>query len=281
MDEIKIEGLEIYAGHGVFEEENRNGQPFFVNAVLYTDTRSAGLNDDLALSTHYGEVSHLIHSFLRKNTFKLIETAAERTAQQVLLNFPLIQAVDLEIRKPEAPIGLPFTSVSVKISRGWKKAYLGIGSNMGDKRKYMDDAVKRLKADERIRKVRTSSWIATKPYGGVEQDDFLNGAVELETLYTPRELLQFLQAVEKAAGRERKVHWGPRTLDLDILFYEDCVSDTKELTVPHPDIQNREFVLKPLYELCPYYIHPLFCKSVRQMLDELSERRTDGEKEKE
>lgn len=281
MDEIKIEGLEIYAGHGVFEEENRNGQPFFVNAVLYTNTREAGLNDDLALSTHYGEVSHLIHSFLRENTFKLIETAAERTAQQVLLNFPLIQAVDLEIRKPEAPIGLPLTSVSVKISRGWKKAYLGIGSNMGDKRKYMDDAVKRLKADERIRKVRTSSWIATKPYGGVEQDDFLNGAVELETLYTPRELLQFLQAVEKAAGRERKVHWGPRTLDLDILFYEDCVSDTKELTVPHPDIQNREFVLKPLYELCPYHIHPLFCKSVRQMLDELSERRTDGEKEKE
>ncbi len=281
MDEIKIEGLEIYTGHGVFEEENRNGQPFFVNAVLYTDTRAAGLSDDLTLSTHYGEVSRLIYSFLRENTFKLIETAAERTAQQVLLNFPLIQAVDLEIRKPRAPIGLPFASVSVKISRGWKKAYLGIGSNMGDKRKYMDDAVKRLKADERIRKVRTSSWITTKPYGGVEQDDFLNGAVELETLYTPRELLRFLQAVEKAAGRERKVRWGPRTLDLDILFYEDFVSDTEELTVPHPDIQNREFVLKPLYELCPYYMHPLFCKSVRQMLDELSERRADGEKEKE
>lgn len=273
MDEIRIEGLEIYAGHGVFEEENRAGQPFYVNAVLHTDTRAAGLTDDLALSTHYGEVSHLIYSFLRENTFRLLETAAEKTAEQVLLNFMLLQAVDLEIRKPKAPIGLPFSSVSVKITRGWKKAYLGIGSNMGDKQKYIKDAVSSLKADKKIRKVRTSEWIVTEPYGGVEQDAFLNGAIELETLYTPMELLHILQAVEKKAGRERKIHWGPRTLDLDILFYEDFISGTKELMVPHPDMQNRAFVLKPLDELCPYYIHPLFLKSVRQMLDELESRK--------
>lgn len=275
MDEIRIEGLEVYAGHGVFGKENREGQPFYVNAVLYTDTRAAGLADDLTLSTHYGEVSCLIYRLLRENTFKLLETAAEKTAEQVLLKFPLLQAVDLEIRKPKAPIGLPFSSVSVKISRGWKKAYLGIGSNMGDKQKYLEDAVNSLKTDKRIRKVRTSEWIVTEPYGGVEQDNFLNGAIELETLYTPVELLHFLQALEKEAGRERKLHWGPRTLDLDVLFYEDFISDAKELTVPHPDMQNREFVLKPLNELCPYLRHPVLGKSVCQLLNELekSEKR--------
>lgn len=272
MDEIRIENLEIYAGHGVFEDENRLGQPFFVDIILYTDTRAAGERDDLRLSTHYGEVSHLVNRFLKEHTYKLIETAAEKAAEQILLHFPLVQSLDLEIRKPKAPIGLPFGSVSVKIHRGWKKAYLGIGSNLGDKEAYMENAVSKLKADKKIRAVRTSDWIVTKPYGGVEQDDFLNGAISLETLYSPSELLHLLQSVEKEAGRERKIHWGPRTLDLDILFYEDFISDEAELMVPHPDMQNREFVLRPLDQLCPYYEHPLLHKTVRQMLKELEEK---------
>lgn len=272
MDEIRIENLEIYAGHGVFEDENRLGQPFFVDIILYTDTRAVGERDDLSLSTHYGEVSHLVNRFLKEHTYKLIETAAEKTAEQILFHFPLVQSLDLEIRKPKAPIGLPFGSVSVKIYRGWKKVYLGIGSNLGDKEAYMENAVSRLKADKKIRAVRTSDWIVTKPYGGVEQDDFLNGAISLQTLYSPSELLHLLQSVEKEAGRERKIHWGPRTLDLDILFYEDFISDEANLMVPHPDMQNREFVLRPLDQLCPYYQHPLLHKTVRQMLKELEEK---------
>lgn len=271
MDEIRIENLEVYAYHGVLEEENRVGQPFLVNAVLYTDLRNAGLKDDLTLSTHYGEVSHLINTCLKENTFQLIETVAEYTAEQILLNFPLLQAVSLEIRKPKAPIGLPFESVSVKINRGWKKAYLGIGSNMGDKSGYIKEAIEKLKNNPKIRNVRMSELIVTKPYGGVCQDDFLNGAVEIQTLYMPFELLHFLQETEAQAGRERTVYWGPRTLDLDILFYEDLILDDKELTVPHPDMQNREFVLKPLSELCPYYRHPILGKTVGQMLKELQE----------
>lgn len=269
MDEIRIEGLEVYAGHGVFEEERRNGQPFLINAVLYTDVRQAGINDDLTLSTNYGEVSCMIDRFLRQSTFQLIETLAERTAEKILLQFPRVKAVELEIKKPKAPIGLPFESVSVKICRGWKKAYLGIGSNMGDKKGYMEEALIKLENNKKIRNMRVSSFIVTQPYGGVEQDEFLNGAVELETLYTPWELLCFLQSVEKEAGRTRDIHWGPRTLDLDILFYEDFLCDFGELTVPHPDMQNRDFVLKPLNELCPYKTHPIFHKSVRQMLEEL------------
>jgi len=269
MDEIRIDNLEVYAGHGVFEEENRNGQLFFVSAVLYTDVREAGLKDDLTLSTHYGEVSLLIHDYLREHTYKLLEAAAEQLAEEILLSFPFICALSLEIKKPQAPIGLPFESVSVKIHRGWKKAYLSIGSNMGDKQKYLEEAIDKLGSASKIRKVKVSDFLVTKPYGGVEQDDFLNAALEIETLYTPMELLHFLQKTELEAGRERKIHWGPRTLDLDILFYENVISDSKELMIPHPDMQNREFVLKPLAELCPYYVHPLLGKSVGQMLNEL------------
>lgn len=272
MDEIRIENLEIYGGHGVHAEEQRTGQPFFVNAVLHTDTRQAGETDELTYTTHYGHVSRLIDRLLRDNKYQLLEAAAEHTAQQILLQFPRIVSLDLEIRKPRAPIGLPFDSVSVKITRGWKKAYLGIGSNMGDKRKYMEEAVEKIKSQPLIREVKVSEFTVTKPYGGVEQEDFLNGAIELETLMPPLCLLHFLQELEQEAGRERLIHWGPRTLDLDILFFQDFISCSSELTVPHPDLQNREFVLRPLSQLCPYYIHPLYGKSVSMLLSELAQK---------
>ncbi len=275
MDVIKIKELEVYAGHGVFPEETREGQMFYVNTVLETDLREAGLRDELTLSTHYGEVCRFISSYLREHTFLLIEAAAEHLAKALLWEYPLVSALTLEIRKPHAPVGLPFASVSVQIKRGWKRAYLGIGSNMGDKRKYLDHAVERLMDRKEIRKVTCSDWMLTKPYGGVMQEDFLNGAIGLETLMTPEELLSFLHELEQEAGRERTIHWGPRTLDLDILFYQGYVSDDPHLTVPHPDMENRMFVLEPLSQLCPYYLNPVTGKSVRQMLKELKERQQE------
>ena len=118
-DKIRIEELEVYAHHGVYPEENEKGQHFYVNATLYTNTRPAGLADDLSLSTNYGEVCQFITEFMQQHTFQLIETVAERTAYEVLQHFPLVQGLDLEIRKPEAPIPLPFGSVSVAIHREW------------------------------------------------------------------------------------------------------------------------------------------------------------------
>ena len=272
MDSIKIEDLEVYAGHGVFPEETSNGQMFLVSAELYTDLHPAGKSDELTLSTHYGEVCRLMNNFLRQNTFQLIEAAAEQLAREVLLKFPLIQKLVLELKKPHAPIGLPFSCVSVKIERGWKKAYLGIGSNMGDRKAYIEEALKRLKANEEIRKMRCSQLIWTKPYGGVEQEDFLNGAIELETLLTPYELLEFLHELERKAGRERKIHWGPRTLDLDILFYDDLVMDSEDLNIPHIGIAQRDFVLAPMNEIAPGFVHPVYRKTIQDLLMELKER---------
>ena len=269
MDSILIRELEVYAGHGVYAEETLRGQMFLVSAELIMDLRTAGLSDDLDCSADYGRVCHFIHDYLRQNTFLLIEAAAEHLAREILVSFPQIMELELEIKKPHAPVGLPFACVSVKIRRGWKQVFLGIGSNMGDKERYLEDAVDRLKAHPLIRDLKCSEWMVTAPYGGVMQDDFLNGAVGLKTLLFPDELLAFLHELEQKAGRERKIHWGPRTLDLDILLYQDYVSDDPELTVPHPDMGNRRFVLEPLSKLCPNLVHPVTGKTIRHMLQDL------------
>ena len=185
------------------------------------------------------------------------------------MQFPAVNGLELELSKPQAPIPLSFETVSVTRSLFWHKVYLGIGSNLGDKKEFLDQAVEKMKLDQAFRKLRTSDWIVTEPYGGVEQDDFLNGAIEAETFLSPDALLHKLHAIEQEAGRERKIHWGPRTLDLDILLYDHEIIDTEKLTIPHIDMQNRQFVLEPLSQLAPAYMHPVLHKTISQLLAEL------------
>lgn len=269
LDEIRIRGLRIFAHHGVFPEETRLGQMFVVNATLYTSTRQGGLADCLEDTISYADVCLFLTDYLQKNTWKLLEAAVEHTCRALLLRFPLLHGVELELEKPSAPIPLPFDSVSVRVKRSWHRCFVALGSNIGDTKGYLDGAVEALKADPSIRLKRVSSYLVTTPYGGVEQDDFLNGAVELETLYAPEELLDKLHTIEKAAKRERLIHWGPRTLDLDILFYDDLTQDDPDLTLPHPDMQNRDFVLRPMAELAPHFVHPVFHKTMGQLLKKL------------
>ena len=269
MDIIRIDDLEVYAYHGVYDEEKEKGQYFYVNAELYTNTRKAGMNDDLDASTNYGTVCDFIHDFMTKHTYDLIETVAEQLAQALLLEFKLVKSVLLEIRKPHAPIEKEFESVSVEIERGWHEAFVAFGSNLGDKEKFIDEAIEALSNLPQINIVAISDKIVTEPYGNVEQDVFLNGVMKIETLLPADELLQILQKVEEHAGRERKIHWGPRTLDLDIIFYDDDIISEDDLIVPHPDMKNRDFVLKPLMQIAPYKLHPVYRKTISDMYAEL------------
>ena len=275
-DQIRIEELEVYAHHGVYPEENEKGQHFYVNATLYTNTRPAGMADDLRLSTNYGEVCQFITEFMQQHTFQLIETVVEWTAYEVLQHFPLVQGLDLEIRKPEAPIPLPFGSVSVAIHREWHEAYIAVGSNMGDSRGHIAKALGQLEKHKDIQVTKVSGLLETLPYGGVEQENFVNGMFEIRTLLTPEELLRELHKIEASEGRERKIHWGPRTLDLDIIFYDDLIYSSEDLVIPHVDMENRYFVLKPLSELAPNFRHPITHKTVAQMLAELPGDLTEG-----
>lgn len=274
MDCIRIKDLEVFGFHGAKPEENVLGQKFVLDIKMFTDTRGAGLTDDLTKSIHYGHAAHKIEAFVREHTYQLIERLAEELALYLLTTFADeeqadVREVSIEVKKPWAPIKLPVDTVSVLITRKWHTAYLSIGSNMGDKERYLNEAVAALKEDSNIKNVCVSDYIVTKPYGGVSQDDFLNGCVRLETLYYPEELLHKLQELEQAAGRERKVHWGPRTLDLDILFYDKEVLETKDLVIPHPDLENRTFVLKPMCELSKNFRHPILQKTMEQLLKAL------------
>ena len=268
-DEIRIRELEVQANHGVLWVEKELGQPFFLNVTLYLDTRPAGGTDALKDSVDYGNVCAKLTEWMSEENYDLLETVVKKLSEKLLLEFPLIHHLDLEVRKPEAPIDLPFGSVSVKACRGWHQVYLSIGSNMGDREKYLQQAVEAIRENGAIRNVSVSSLLETKPYGGVPQDDFLNGVVALQTYLSPKELLHFLQGLEQKAGRKREIHWGPRTLDLDILFYDKLIHEDAELILPHVDLENREFVLRPLCELAPYYRHPISQRTVRQMLTDL------------
>lgn len=271
MDYILIENLTLFANHGVLPEENRLGQKFVLSGKLYLDTSIAASNDDINQTVNYAEICAMITEFTKANTCKLIETAIEQIANEILMNYPLIKSVELTLRKPWAPIGLPVDCAGVSIKRCRHIAYIALGSNMGDKKTYLDNAVKALNADKKCRVVRVSKYIETKPYGGIEQDNFLNGALELETLYSPSQLLECLNRIEATHGRERLIHWGPRTLDLDILLYDDIIMQTDKLTIPHIEMCKRDFVLTPLAEIAPYTKHSVYGKTILTLLNELKQ----------
>lgn len=266
MDKIHIKNLEVFAKHGVFPEENVLGQKFVISAVLYASTREAGKTDDLTKSIHYGEVGQFITEFMKQNTFQLLEAVAERMAEELLLRTERLEKVCLEIKKPWAPVGLPLETVSVEIERGWHTAYIALGANLGDKEANLRLGVEALRATKGCQVLAVSDFLVTEPYGGVEQDDFLNGAMKIRTLLTPHELLERLHEIEREAKRERVVRWGPRTLDLDILLYDDLILDEEELHIPHIEMYKRDFVLRPLCQIAPYVRHPVYNRTAAELL---------------
>ncbi len=269
MDKIIIEGLSCFGKHGVLPEENRLGQNFIISCELYCDIEEAAHTDNIDKAVNYAEVSRFIRDFTENNVFKLIETLGYRLACMLLKKYN-IKKVKLRVDKPSAPIGLPFKTVAVETCLKWNTSYIGLGSNIGDKKAYLDMAVKELSSDENIRLIKTADYIETEPYGYADQDSFLNSVAKIETIYTPFQLLDKLRHIEAMAKRERKIHWGPRTLDLDILLYEDVVMDTRDLTIPHIDMANREFVLKPLCQIAPYAMNNALGKTALQMYRELN-----------
>ena len=268
-DQIKITDLEVFANHGVFPEENKLGQKFLVSAVLYTDTRKAGKTDDLTASIHYGEVSAFITKYMKEHTYQLLERVAETLAEEMLKSISGLCKIDLEIKKPWAPVGLPLKTVSVKISREWHTTYIALGSNIGDSETYLNEAVEKIGQIPTCTVEKVSSYLVTEPYGVTDQPDFLNACLKMRTLLYPEELVKELNRIEKEAGRERIIHWGPRTLDLDILLYDDIVLEEDDLCIPHVEMHKRSFVLEPLAEIAPYKRHPVYGKTVREMLEEI------------
>ena len=144
-------------------------------------------------------------------------------------------------------------------------AYVALGSNLGDKEANLRKALELLE-ERGVEVVKTSSFICTEPYGVTDQPQFLNGVCEVRTSLVPLALLHTLLEIEQEMGRVRLRHWGERNIDLDLLLYEDVVMDTPQLKLPHPDMQNRDFVLLPLAEIAPELVHPTLQKTISELV---------------
>ena len=275
MDTIEIRKLKVFAYHGVYDEEKEQGQFFYISAKMHLDLRASSVSDDLSETVSYETAAHLIEDVVTGEKWNLIEAVAETVASELLLRFKKVLSVEVRVDKPDSPMGMAFDTVAVEVQRGRHTVYIGIGSNLGDRKHYLDQAVEQLGKDPYIRVLKVSKYIETEPYGPVEQPDFLNGAAKLETLYSPKELLSVLHDIEQEAGRKRIVHWGPRTLDLDILLYDDAVIREEDLYIPHVEMEKRAFVLEPLAEIAPHVVHPLLHRTVSRLLSELKEQDMD------
>ena len=144
-------------------------------------------------------------------------------------------------------------------------AYVALGSNLGDKEANLRKALELLQ-ERGVEIVKTSTFISTEPYGVTDQPQFLNGVCEVRTSLEPLELLHTLLDIEQEMGRVRLRHWGERNIDLDLLLYEDVVMDIPQLKLPHPDMQNRDFVLLPLAEIAPELVHPTLQKTISELV---------------
>jgi 2-amino-4-hydroxy-6-hydroxymethyldihydropteridine diphosphokinase len=137
------------------------------------------------------------------------------------------------------------------------RVFLGLGSNLGERHKFLSRAVHGLKQLKDVKIIWTSSIYETEPYGRKEQPGFLNAVVELETTLAPPDLFDNIKAIEQNVGRTSTERWGPREIDIDILVYDGVVFDGKNVNVPHPELEKRRFVLVPLAEVAPDLVHPV------------------------
>jgi 2-amino-4-hydroxy-6-hydroxymethyldihydropteridine diphosphokinase len=149
------------------------------------------------------------------------------------------------------------------------KAYIGLGSNLGDREANLRQALEHLAQASETSVIRASSLYDTEPVGVEDQPHFLNAVAQLETQLTPRQVLWNLMLIERRLGRVRSQRWGPRTLDLDLLLYDDVIVEEDDLQVPHPELARRSFVLVPLVELEPLLLHPLTGETMLSLLQRL------------
>jgi dihydroneopterin aldolase / 2-amino-4-hydroxy-6-hydroxymethyldihydropteridine diphosphokinase len=268
LDRITITGLRVKGRHGVYEAERREGQDFVVDAVLWLDTAAAAAADDLTLTADYGAIVSRLAGIVAGEPVSLIETLADRLAAACLEHGPVREA-EITVHKPEAPVSHLVADIAVTIRRsrpvtpaagfeqaaaevaaGAKTLVLALGSNLGDKVGNLQRGVMALCGDG-IHCLRVSAIYQTEPVGGPEQDDYLNAVLLAASTLPATEILDRCMAAEAAAGRQRTVRWGPRTLDVDVICYGQEISADPRLTLPHPRARERAFVLVPWLEVAP------------------------------
>ncbi|MEI8238264.1 MAG: 2-amino-4-hydroxy-6-hydroxymethyldihydropteridine diphosphokinase [Actinomycetota bacterium] len=256
MDRILIDDLRVMTVIGALPHEREFAQPIRIDLSIGLDLRDAGRSDELNDTVHYGLVCERVAELARDSKDILLERLAAKVADAVL-EFDLVDVVDVTLTKLRPPIPEEVQSTSVVLSRTRAEAaapplehhevVVALGSNLGDRIGYLKFAV-----GELGNVVSMSQVFETEPVGGPDgQGAYLNMVVKVQTSLDPYAFIRRCQRIEANALRQRVVRWGPRTLDVDMLFYDDVHIDSELLTVPHPRVNERRFVLTPLSEVAP------------------------------
>lgn len=253
---IHIDNLEVYAYHGVHKQEQELGQRFYISAVLHLDFQATIDSNDINNTIHYGLVGQDIIDFFTHNRCDLIETITSKLVEMLFTKYSLLTKVELEVVKPWAPLKFSFDAVKTKVIESRSTVYIALGGNIGLSEELFKQAIELISNNSSVYQVKKSPTYRSKPFGGVEQPDYLNMAIEVETSIHPQRLLSLLQEIEHKLGRTRDVKWGARTIDLDIILYDDQLISSPNLLIPHRYMTKRDFVLKPLLDLNPYLVDP-------------------------
>lgn len=255
-DRIELCGIRALGTIGVLPEEQQRAQPFEIDMVLEYDVSRAGASDDLDETINYAVPIELATRVVETESHALLERVATRITEDVLEATEVL-TVEVTIRKlrPPVPQDIDSSGVTIRRSRTMvpralladtKRAFVALGSNLGDRRGHLRRAVAGLPDV-----VAVSGVYETEPVGKQDQGAFLNMAVELRTALDPYELLRWCLLLEQDAGRVRTERWGPRTLDADVLLHGDTSIQSDLLTIPHPRMFERRFVLQPMADLAP------------------------------
>lgn len=249
-DKIFVTNLCLVGRHGVMDEERVLGQRFFLDIEVTTDARRASEHDDYKKAICYATLCDLAAQVSDAGPYLLIETFAERVISAILDRFPTVTEARVRIRKPGAPINASFDTVGVELARKrMLRVGFSFGSNVGDRISKIRAAIAYLEAEEEIEITKVSSFYETAPWGKTDQDRFVNACAVGQTSLTPHEVLRACKAIEVQLGRTPGERWGPRLIDVDLLYLGEEEISTIALTVPHPEILKRAFVLIPLAEI--------------------------------
>lgn len=256
MDTILVDDLRVMCVIGALPHERETAQPLRVDLAVGVDLSDAGRTDELDDTVHYGLVAERVTEMAEASKFILLERFAAEVAD-VVLAFDRVERVEVTVTKLRPPVPTPLATTGVRIVRTRAEAtstplhshtaIVALGSNLGDREGFL-----RLAVGELGNVTAVSDVYETEPIGGPDaQGAYLNMVAVVETSLDPFAFLRRCRRIEALALRQRVVHWGPRTLDVDVLFFDDMRIDSPELVVPHPRINERRFVLTPLAEVAP------------------------------
>lgn len=272
MFRIIIKDLNLFGYHGVKESEKKDGQNFCFNIEILLNKNSFLNGDSIENTLNYSEVIKLVKDINSNRRFNLLETLSQEIANRIMGMSFLIEKVSVKIEKTSPPIKENIESVGVeyildrkslesggegKLESSEVDVYMSLGSNIGNRENNLRKAVDLIGRSPNINIIKVSSIYETEPMYFKDQDSFYNIVLQaqVDRELSPFEMMGFLKGIEYGFGRKRsEKRYGPRIIDIDLLYYGEMVIESNFFTVPHPGIEERKFVLVPFSEIAPEFI---------------------------